>query len=148
MLSSMCLNFFFLQWSVGTSLQTWTSTKALWFVSDCPSQCSLGTPRSWPRKAGNGLWVTARFTVGVKVYLPITWHRGRQDSPWVPWHMMWGPTAPSKALLPVDGCWLFCCWGGREDKNEGYLWNHHINISAPTLTNKQTNKLLKQRIKR
>ena len=70
--------FFWLQWSMGISpLQTWTSTKALCFVSDCLSQCSLRSTRSWSRKAENGLCVTARTTVRIKVCLPVTWHRIR-----------------------------------------------------------------------
>lgn len=31
------------------SLETWTSTKALSSVDDCPRQCSPGAPGTWPR---------------------------------------------------------------------------------------------------
>ena len=45
--SLQCIFFFLLQRSMGISPpQTWTSTKALSFVSDCLSQCSLRTTRS------------------------------------------------------------------------------------------------------
>lgn len=48
--------------------------------------------------------------------LPNTWHMGMWNS-WIFWHVVLDPRAPTKGLLPVDGCqflFLFLRWRNHE----------------------------------
>lgn len=48
--SQVCIILF--QWCAGTSLEAWTSAKALSSVGDCLKQCFPEVPGPWPRGAG------------------------------------------------------------------------------------------------
>lgn len=107
-----------LQQCDGNSLENWTSTKAFVYA--------------WLSKAvfSKGIWTTAKrswsqFMSHCSVLnwnqsLSITQHMSRSDSFWVPWHMVLDPTVSSKALLPGDECWFYCC-GAEGDKNKWCL---------------------------
>lgn len=109
---------YFAQQCDGNSLENWTSTKAFVYA--------------WLSKAvfSKGIWTAAKrswsqFMSHCSVLnwnqsLSITQHMSRSDSFWVPWHMVLDPTVSSKALLPGDECWFYCC-GAEGDKNKWCL---------------------------
>lgn len=64
-------------------LDSWTSTKALFFVGDCLSQCSLGAPRLSLGGAGASSWATLGSTARTEVCMPIICNMSGWDSSWV-----------------------------------------------------------------
>ena len=88
------------------------------------SKCFPGAPRPQSRGTGVCSWDTAGSgsswgsTLGPNT--PITQSIGWQDSPWVPLHMMWDPTAQTKAVF-FHGWIPDCCyWRGK--MNRGHIF--------------------------
>lgn len=125
-----CFCFCFLLWqSAGTfPLEIWTSTDALLSMSNWLSHCSPGDPRLWAKRDWSKFIAAAESTYGTEFNLPIAWYQDRQDSSRVPWYIMLDPTAPSKALLSVDGCQVFAV--GSEGKKCG---TSYVSMMLPSL---------------
>ena len=96
----------FVQHSAGTSLETWTSTKALLSVGDFLSYWSPEAPTPQLRVAGVGLWTTAESITRTESCLPVSQCIVGQDSSWFLDIWCWY-TVSLKVLLFVDGCWIF-----------------------------------------
>lgn len=93
----------FLLWCPRPSkLENCTSTKAVLFMNDCLRHCFPGALGLWLKGSGACLWPTAVVTAGTKVCMPVIQCITGQDFSWVPWCMV--PTAPTKALLTMNGC--------------------------------------------
>lgn len=85
-------------------LETWVSTKAFSSMGVYPRLCFPGAPRSWLRGTETSSQAPANSSAHIKFCLPIIRWRARQDSSWIPWHMVQDTTTPTKALLFIDGC--------------------------------------------
>lgn len=63
-----------------------------------------GTQRPRLRGAGAGSQATAGSAARTKVCMHITLHTSGQASSWIPWCIALDPTAPTKAILSMNGC--------------------------------------------
>lgn len=104
--------FIFSQQRAGTSpLKLWTLIDALPSVSDCPRQCSPGTPRIQPRE------VPADSTARTNICMLLTWWMNG----WLlPWHMVLDHTAPKRHFCPCMGAKLLLL-RGRYEQGTSYL---------------------------
>lgn len=109
----MCPNsYFLLHCSAVTSpLETWTYTKGLLSVGDCPSQCSPGASTLQLRGTESSSQAIAGSTARMEVCLPDA---QVSETPPVPWHVMLDPTTPTKAFLFMNGHQIFIVGRGQK----------------------------------
>lgn len=113
-LSFFCSFLFLLQWCAGASLlEFWTFTKTLSSTSDCLK--TVFSRDYWTVAKMDWRQFTGHCRVPAGTMMPITWCMREKVSFQVLWSMMLDPLPPSKAFLPVNGCWILVVKGRYHD---------------------------------